>query len=403
MKNQWFIAENGEALEPGFNIEKEKKAFIENMNKIKEMNVQEATLYKKWSEIRNEYKDYIDTSTNVRGKIWRPRNLLDKQMTKEDFDNLDPIIAFVEPTNAQAMNDWLILRVFVHSMDFVQNPGRFLRFLIIDKTSGKYLGAASLGSDVMSIGCRDKWIGWTKENKVDQHKLNHTAIATTIMGTQPFGYNFLGGKLVASLMTTKVVQDAWNTLYPETLVGITTTSLYGSHSMYQRIPYWREMGETIGKIFVKPEDSAYKSWHHYIQEKYPEQYKESTTSKNSDAPATGIKQKILSLIMKEVGMIQSHYSHGFTRGVFYAPLFENTKEFLCNQITEKELLPNKKLQGDRKEIVRWWREKAWNRYENLHSQGRLNPGILFYNKLLTMKWEDVQKEYLPGVGKRHGE
>ena len=48
---------------------------------------------------------------------------------------------------------------------------------------------------------RDDYIKWTRDNKFVEHKLNNTAIATTICSTQPGGYNMLMGKLVAALTT----------------------------------------------------------------------------------------------------------------------------------------------------------------------------------------------------------
>ena len=38
-----------------------------------------------------------------------------------------------------------------------------------------------MGSDVVSIKVRDEFLGWTKENKLDDLKLQHTAIGTSII------------------------------------------------------------------------------------------------------------------------------------------------------------------------------------------------------------------------------
>ena len=100
------------------------------------------------------------------------------------------------------------------------------------------LGLICLGSDVTSLGVRDELIGWTKENKFQDGKLNRY-IGTTICCVQPLGFNMLGGKLVAQMVTSKVVRDTWKKLYGQTLVGISTTALYGIHSMYNGIPQWK--------------------------------------------------------------------------------------------------------------------------------------------------------------------
>lgn len=383
---------------PRFNYEAEKKKFIDNMDFLRSMTNEEHTLYKKWLEVQG-YRRLIDKSALVKANIWQPRDLSNKETTIEDINNLHPEIIFVRPTDKDLLEEWLILRIFIHTMAFEQNPGRFLRFLMRDKNTGKYLGVASIGSDVISVSVRDKWIGWSEDVKIKQGRIRHSAIATTIVATQPFGYNFLGGKLIASMLCLPEVRNAWKELYDEELVGLTTTSLYGIHSMYQRIPFWKELGETTGKIMLKPDDSVYDIWHHWLKEHNSEEYEKKTMGSSGSGPATGIKQKILVMIMRELGMKQSHYQHGFQRGVYYAPFYENTREFLRNEIQENQLIPLTKLQNGLDSIMDWWRPKALNRYENLNKDGRLNNDILYYNKLIDLDWDKTKKKYLKEVGR----
>ena len=103
-------------------------------------------------------------------------------------------------------------------MEFVANPGRNIKFFVKDSITDKYLGVICMGSDVTSMGPRDEFIGWTKENKFKDGKLNHTAIGTSIIATQPLGFNFLGGKLVSALVTCSTIRDKWQEMYNETLV-----------------------------------------------------------------------------------------------------------------------------------------------------------------------------------------
>lgn len=378
--------------------ENHKKSFIEHMNELKSMSNEEHTLYKKWVEIQG-LKKYLDKSSLIKAKIWTPTDITNKEKTIEEINALKPKVVFVEQGDTEAIQEWYILRVFIHSMEFEQNPGRFLRFFVIDETTGKYLGASSLGSDVIAIKCRDSWIGWNKETKIKEGKIRHTAIATTIVGTQPLGYNFLGGKLVAAMMCTEEVQNVWKRLYGETLVGLTTTSLYGKHSMYQRIPFWKELGETEGKIFLKPDDKHYNFWHHYIQDTYPEKYKSQTDRNRDNGPTTGIKQRIMAMILKEVGVTQSHYTHGFQRGVYFSPFYENTREFLRNEIPEEKLIPSKKLLNGVDDVMKWWVPKAINRYINLLESDRLKPEILYYNNGIGTTWKEFKTKYFSEIGR----
>lgn len=382
---------------PKSDYETEKKRFIDHMNFLRDMSNEEHTLYKKWIEVRG-YQKMLDKAAVIKSRIWRPTDLTNPAKSIEDIQKLRPVIVFVDPKDKVKMEEWLLLRIFIHTMEFEQNPGRFLRFTIYDETSGKVLGVASLGSDVISITVRDKWIGWDEETRIKKGMIRHSAIATTIVPTQPLGYNFLGGKLIASMMCMPAVQQAWKDLYDETLVGITTTSLYGKHSMYQRIPFWKELGETNGRIMLKPTDDYYEFWHHWLQEHKPEEYKKKTSG-GGEGPATGIKQKILVMIMQELKMKQSTYMHGFQRGVYYSQFYENTREYLRGEIDESKLVPLKKLESGMDSVMNWWRPKAINRYNNLMEQGRLNSEILFYNRMIGMSWQKAKKTYLSEVGR----
>lgn len=379
-------------------IDDAKKRFVENMDMLQNMPVETQTLYKKYKEIRANYADKVDPSRVTKAKIWTPTDLMNKQQTIKEIEAMEPRIIPVKPKSAED-TDWLMLRVFTSTFQFDQNPGRFLKFLVKDDTTNKYLGVVSISSDVISIACRDEWIGWDKDVKLGG-KLNNSAIGSCIVPTQPFGYNFLGGKLVASMLVTQVVADVWEKLYDDVLVGLTTTSLYGGHSMYQRIPFWKELGKSKGAIALKPDDDIYDEWHHWVKENMAQEYQEKILSKDtSSGPVTGIKQQILNLIFKAVGVSQSHYKHGFERGVYYATRYENTREFLRGEITKDQLIPSKKLEQDRQSVLDWWKPKAIARYEKLYEENRLNPNILFYNSLIGMSWEDARKLYLGDVGR----
>lgn len=383
---------------PVFSLEAAKQRFIDNMDMLKNMSVQEQTLYKKSREINRYYANKIDTSRVVKAKIWSPTDIMNKEQTVAEIQALQPRIRFVVP-KTQDESDWLMLRVFSHTMEFDQNPGRFLRFLVYDEVTGKYLGAVSLGSDVIAITCRDEWIGWDKSTKLSG-KLNNSAIGTCIMATQPFGYNFLGGKLVASLLTTKHVAETWERLYNNKLVGITTTSLYGGHSMYQRIPFWKEMGLSKGSISIKPDDEVYDEWHQWVKENNSAEYDAKIRAKDTtNGPVTGIKQQILSIIFRAVGISPTKYKHGFERGVYYAPLYENTREFLRGEIDESKLIPLKKLEKDVDAVIDWWKPKAIARYLNLYEQDRIKPEILYYNNVVGLSWDEVKVKYLNDVGR----
>tara|TARA_E500000178_G_scaffold278491_1_gene278029 strand:- start:273 stop:1445 length:1173 start_codon:yes stop_codon:yes gene_type:complete len=382
--------------EAEFNYDLEKQKFIDNMDFLKAMSVQEQTLYKKWQEFNKDEKlmSQITSLDVISNQLWKPTDINNLEQTIQEINDLQPIVEYTQD-NAK----WTLLRQGISSMEFVANPGRNVKFFVKDSITNKYLGVICMGSDVTSMGPRDNFIGWTKENKFQDGKLNHTAIGTSIIATQPLGFNFLGGKLVSALVTCSTIRDKWKETYNETLVGTTTTALYGIHSQYNGIPHWKTLGETKGKISIKPDDSAYNVWHKWLKENNTEKYNKLTELRPNGQPQTGIKQKILQMIYKELDIKRAKYEHGFKRGVYYGDIYENGKSFLRNEIKEDELVMKEKYELDYDRIINWWKPKAIRRYEKLHNENRLKPESLFYSDIIGMSWEETREKYLGDIGR----
>ena len=389
--------------EPKFDFDVERKKFIDNLDFLKSMSVQEQTLYKKWQEFNADVYSMTQKASKfakIERSIWTPTDITNKELTIKEIEALEPYVEMVEQGNASSNEMWTLVRRLIHTMEFTANPGRNVKFYVKDKVSGKILGVISLGSDVTSLGARDTFIGWTKDNKFKDGKLKYTSIGTTICCAQPLGFNFLGGKLVAALVTSSVIRDAWKEIYGQTLVGLSTTSLYGIHSMYNGIPLWKTLGESKGKIALKPDDSTYEVWHEWLKENRSDEYKVATTQKEGVAgPPTGVNQKIINMIFKVVGVKPSNYMHGFKRGIYFADVYENGKEFLRCEIEEKDLKMKQKYIDDSDYIMKWWKKKAIKRYTKLFDENRLKPEKLFYGDIVGKTWEETKEQYLEEVGR----
>ena len=390
-----------EPAKPEFNYDVEKKKFIQNMDYLSSMSVEEQTLYKKWEEWNSDLPTAMKRKAAMAqyiDQLWSPTDIMNKEQTIKEIEELDPYVEIVE--DSKESTRWTEIRKLIHTMSFSANPGRNVKLYIKDRVSGKLLGLVSLGSDVTSLGVRDTYIGWTKENKFQDGRLNHTTIASTIVCTQPLGYNFLGGKLVACMTTSPVVREHWKEKYGQELIAVGTTSLYGIHSQYNGIPHFKTLGESAGKVSTKPDDSVYEVWHHWIKENQTEEYDRQTTQKEGiEGPVSGVKQRILTMIFRELGIKQSHYQHGFKRGVYFAQMYDNGNEFLRNEIDESQLKLKKKFEDGDEYTMNWWKPKAIRRYEKLFDEGRIKPEPLFYLDIIGMSWEDAKKKYLKEVGR----
>jgi hypothetical protein len=397
-----------EPQKPVFDFDVEKQKLIENMDYLMTMSVQEQTLYKKWVELQEptmiqakaQIASYYDTQ-------WKPTDINNKELTIKEIESLDPYVEIVE--DPKESTKWAAVRRMIHTMDFTANPGRNVKINVKDRVSGKLLGQISLASDVTAMGVRDNYIGWSKDNKFVDGKLNNTTIASTIVCTQPLGYNFLGGKLIAMMTTTPEVRAYWKEKYKNVLIAVGTTSLYGIHSQYNGIPLFKTLGESAGKISLKPDDKFYDPWHQWIKENHADWYAENITEERArnganmgydrNGPVSGIKQKILGKIFKECGIKATEYHHGFKRGVYFAMMYENGNEFLRNEITEDQLIIKDKFKQGTEYINKWWKKHAIGRYTKLHDEGRIKPEHLFYIDAIGISWEEMKAKYLSEVGR----
>ena len=160
--------------EPKFDFDKERKLFIDNLNLLKTMSVQEQTLYKKWQEFNADVYQMTQKASKFRrinNSIWIPTDINNKEQTIKEIESLDPYVQPLEQSNDKDNEIWTLARKLLHTMEFTANPGRNIKFYVKDRISGKLLGVIGLGSDVTSLGARDDFIGWTTDNKFKDGKL----------------------------------------------------------------------------------------------------------------------------------------------------------------------------------------------------------------------------------------
>ena len=384
-----------------------RKELVDNLDYLHSMSVEEQTLYKKWIELQEDVvvKDKTDIAV-LYDTQWKPTDIFNKELTIQEIENLEPYVEIIE--DPREANKWVKLRKMIHTMDWTANPGRNIKAYVKDRVSGKLLGLISLASDVTALSVRDNYIGWTRDNRFKEGKLGHTSIASTIVCTQPFGYNFLGGKLVAMMTTVPEIREYWKTKYKQTLIAVGTTSLYGVHSQYNGIPLFKTLGESKGKINIKPDDKYYDPFHQWLKSEHADWYKKEITNERirnginmgiGSGPVSGIKQKILSKIFRECGIKSSNYNHGFKRGVYLAMIYENGSEFLRNEIPEERLVIRQKFANGYDYINKWWKRKAIKRYTKLYDENRIKPEHLYYVDGVGQTWENFKKQYLKDVGR----
>ncbi len=330
----------------------------------------ELVMYHKLKEFqRNGFDDAI--MKKLKKDVWMPSNIYDSKKTIEEISVIKPIIEIAD--NDKEFNS---LRRLIHSFEWVNTVGRLIKLLVKDETNGKILGIITLGSDLISVDCREKYIGWSHYHKSELKKINHTAVVSSIVPIQPFGFNMLGGKLIACLSTTDLIRKIWKERYNDDLVGLTTTSLFGSFSMYNNIPHWKKVGVSKGKIYIKPDKEIYQYWLDWVRNNQREKYDEIMIGLKTSA-----KQKMINHIFRQLAIKPSDYYINQQRGVYFSPFYKNTNEFLRDEIGPEQLELKPQIEGGMEYIMNWWKPKAINRYKKLLASDKLNDEILWYENI----------------------
>lgn len=385
----------------------------EELTYVSAMTVEEYTLYKKWCEIHRKYpvlgennifgKPYIDQQQSkmiehVKRNIWFPR-------APDDFKELKLELIYTE-NNFGDIEDfpgpelWNTIRTFTSTMTNNSNIGRNLNFIIQDTNSKKYLGIICISSDFLDLTPRDNFIGWSREIKTQGRMINHTAIGSTIVPFQPLGYNYVGGKLMALLCLSDTVQETWKKKYGDTLVAVTTTSLYGSFSQYQNLKHWHKRGHSSGSVSYEPSRETIYLIRDWLKINYPRKYFEwyIAVNPNGQPYKRDHRNRSMTFAYSKFGIPSELQRSNHQRGIYFSTLYENSAAFLRKEIPESALLKSFDTSTDY--LVNLWKEKyASKRIYSLEKDNRTNFETLFYDDIIFMDWEETKNKYLKQVGR----
>jgi hypothetical protein len=235
--------------------------------------------------------------------------------------------------------------------------------------------------------------------------INHTAIGSTIVPLQPLGYSYMGGKLLALLCLADTVQKDWKERYGDTLVGVTTTSLYGKTkanglSQYDGLEHWQKMGFSSGSVAFEPSRSTRNMVFDWIKENEPRKYFEWWEAKNPQGLPLkrDHKNRSLNYAYSKLGIPKELIRTEHQRGIYFSPLYNNTNEFLRKEIGDAELV--KSFDTSEETLSNIWKTKyAKGRIRQLQKQNKVSYENLFYDDLIYLSWDETKAKYLPQVGR----
>tara|TARA_Y100000004_G_scaffold53436_1_gene59426 strand:- start:24 stop:1151 length:1128 start_codon:yes stop_codon:yes gene_type:complete len=281
----------------------------------------------------------------------------------------------------ETFND-LLASVSSHNNE--QNvPGREMKWIIYEKNTQKIVGFIRLGSPTINSKPRNLWLGHAPDLSIFNR---HAAMGFVIVPSQPFGYNYLGGKLLALLCCSHFAREAMNESFEKDIALFETTSLYGSvtdASQYDGLkPFMRYKGLTESKFLPLLHDDIFHKLHDHFtylnnntpltdnkasSKKMKRQTKMISIVKNSltDKDKLELLNKTLSAafgITQKKRFYISDYGYSNVREV----ILGEQKELLRGQNWEKHELDN---------IIKWWKKKATKRYEKLKEDGRFRTNV----------------------------
>jgi hypothetical protein len=132
--------------------------------------------------------------------------------------------------------------------------------------------------------------------------------------------------------------------------------------------WWKNLGTSSGAMLLKPLRDEWSYWRNWLMENHPRTYEEVN---NKTSPTQGM----LNAVYRFISVPTKEYTHSHKRGVFIFSLYENAVDFLCDRVTEKELLPIST------EWVDWWLKKSMDRYEKLKVEERVSNETLFHENI----------------------
>ena len=266
-------------------------------------------------------------------------------------------------------------------------PGRNAKYAVIEKNTNKILGFIRLGSPVINCKPRNDLLGqaFTK-TPIFAKAFNHTTLmGFTIVPSQPFGFNYLGGKLCAAICCSHKIREDMNKKYGMNLCMFETTSLYGSSktvSQYDGMkPYIRFKGLTDSNFVPMLDGESYKKLKDYIESQTGEPLVDpSDSSKKLKATTKTIAMvKVALKGMPELSRFNEviEKAKGLTEQKRYYISHYGFKNF-TDVVTGKTDVLVKDDTYDKFElenVVKWWKTKASNRYESLKADGRLRSEL----------------------------
>jgi hypothetical protein len=269
-----------------------------------------------------------------------------------------------------------------------QAPGKELKLVVKEKNTNTMLGFIKLGSPIINSKPRNNYLGDVPELTI----FNQRAImGFVIVPIQPFGFNYLGGKLLALICCSHKVREMLNEKYDTEFCLFETTSLYGNikgTSMYDGLkPFLRFKGDTESKFVPTLGEESYALCKKIIENDVQDEiiHKDASsrklkiTTKMISLVKTSLKESDIDLYDKFVSAIKKAEGVTTQKRFYMSDYgFENTRDVLLGK-TDTLIKGQNYDKHDLENIINWWKRKATSRYNNLKASDKVRKELEVWN------------------------
>ena len=262
-------------------------------------------------------------------------------------------------------------------------PGRELRWIVFEKNTKKIIGFIRFGSPTINSKPRNLWLGKAPDLSLFNR---HACMGFAIVPSQPFGYNFLGGKLLALMCVSHFARETLNKVFEKDIGFFETTSLYGSTtsaSQYDGLkPFIRYKGLTDSKFLPLLHNTAF----HRLHDEFTKwNNNEPLTENRASSKKMKRQTKMISIIRNslddedklkkfneviEMAFNLTQRKRSYSSDYWYG----NVREVLLGE--QDTLVPGQNWDKFYLEnIISWWKKKAGKRYEKLKKEDRFRDKV----------------------------
>lgn len=274
-------------------------------------------------------------------------------------------------------------------------PGRTLKLMLFEKNTNKIIGFIRIGSCTINSRPRNEYLGRPLDtyNPDAMKRFNDAScMGLIIVPTQPFGYNYLGGKLLAGICCTTEVKQMFDERYNSNLCYFETTSLYGSTksaSQYDGMkPILRYKGLTDSDFTPLLNDKKFA----YIRDWFALKNGGERLKTKASSVKLSLQTMMIAIIKSSLKKHDEAAYQDFVKVINDAKGltekkrvyisdygFANAREYILGE-TDTLIKKENYEKHAHENVINWWKKLATKRYDKLKSEGKLRTELELWNE-----------------------